>query len=296
MEFSTKTILISVFFGTVLWVEGCSSSLHDTASEGNIEKMRTLIEQGADVNAKYTDDLTLLHYAAGRGNKDCVELLLAKGAAVDAKGGKAHTNPALSVVTGILPAMLLTPPLYETPLHRAAEQGYPEVIEILLAHGADINAKNAEGETPLLLASGYLFPSKTEYTVSGKRIVKEHHSEETIKLLLERGADVNIAGGKVAGISMKWTPLHYAVREKNKEVTKLLLDRGANINAPDHVGYTPLHEAVMFGKADKELVKLLLDRGADVNAQAMGFWKETPLKTAKNKEIKELLRQYGAKE
>jgi ankyrin repeat protein len=202
-----------------------------------------------------------------------------------------------------LPAYILASARNETPLHVAAEEGHLEIVKVLIDHGADINAKNYHGETPLMLAFRHLDDPVTEYVTSGfptgTKWFMKHQSEETIKLLLERGADVNVTSKSPGQV----TPLHQAVYRGNKELTKLILDRGGNINAPDHVGDTPLHYAVRGSlvrtgskfkiETDKELVKLLLDRGADVNAQ--GFWKETPLKIAKNKEIKELLQQYGAK-
>jgi ankyrin repeat protein len=168
MGFSTKTILIGFFLGIVLWVEGCSPSLHDAASEGNIEKLRTLIEQGADVNAKDIDDLAPLHHAAWKGDKKCVELLLAKGAAVDIRGGKESLLGIFDIFV-LVPAYILAPSSNETPLHIAAQQGHLEVVKVLLDHGADINAKRSDGETPLLLAFTYLYPGepRSEYRTPG---------------------------------------------------------------------------------------------------------------------------------
>ena len=75
-----------------------------------------------------------------------------------------------------------------------------------------------------------------------------------VKLLIERGADVN---AKDANGNM---PLNYAAQFDNLEVISLLLDKGANINAQNKFGITPLMHA------DKvNTVKFLLDKGADKN-------------------------------
>jgi hypothetical protein len=95
----------------------------------DIEKVKMLLANGADVNAK--DDLgwTLLHRAAVQNAKDVARLLRAKGANVDAKDDKG-----------------------QTPLHVAAFKNAKDVVELLLTDGADVNAKDKDGKTPLALA------------------------------------------------------------------------------------------------------------------------------------------------
>ena len=97
---------------------------------------------------------------------------------------------------------------------------------------------------------------------------------EILKLLLEGGADPNVADGD--GL----TPLLFvARRQKYKAVAKLLLDYGANPNKADQVGRTPLHYAVIYGA--KEVFQVLLDRGADpLKPDTYG---RTPLSWAQNR-------------
>jgi ankyrin repeat protein len=64
------------------------------------------------------------------------------------------------------------------------------------------------------------------------------------------------------------TPLHYAVRSKNKGIITLLLESHADINAKDYLGQTPLHWAA--GREDPEIAKLLLANKADVNSRDLG--------------------------
>lgn len=111
-----------------------------------------------------------------------------------------------------------------TPLHMAARLGHCAVVEVLLAHGADVNARahNGLANTPLLWA------------VMGRQT-------EMVTLLLARGADVNAAN--TAGS----TPLHKAAIEGNDSLVRLLLSHGARVNARNTGGQTPLVHARFNG-------------------------------------------------
>jgi ankyrin repeat protein len=187
-----------------------------------------------------------------------------------------------------------------TSLHRAAAFARKDVAELLLAKGADVNAKSYYGNTPL-----------HDAVMRGQKDMAE--------LLLAKGADVNAKGNSGftplhyapdkdmaelllakgadvnATISDGTTPLKSAALRGNKDVAELLLAKGADVNAKGNSGYTPLHEAV--GGGHKDMVELLLAKGADVNAKAKDG--TTPLKLAaerRNNDIAELLRQHGGQE
>jgi len=104
--------------------------LHDAAKAGEIETVRSLLAQGADVHAKDQYGATALHEAAAHGRKDVVELLLSKGADVNAAD-----------VKGL------------TPLHQAASNGHAAVVKVLLDNGADPDARDMRGRTPLQAAA-----------------------------------------------------------------------------------------------------------------------------------------------
>ena len=103
----------------------------------------------------------------------------------------------------------------------AAKQGNLEAVKQHLADGADVNAKDKYGLTPL------------------------HHAawqgrNEIVELLIANGADVNakdVDGG---------TPLHYAAWQGRNEIVELLIAKGADVNAKDDVGKTPLDWAIKF--------------------------------------------------
>ena len=123
-----------------------------------------------------------------------------------------------------------------TRLHKAAEEGQKETAELLIARGADVNAKDEDGDTPLDWAISY---KRTEIA----DLLRKHGGKakapdisiyraaglgniEAVKQHLAAGTDVN---AKAAGE----TPLHLAAMEGHKAVAELLIVKGTNVNAKD---------------------------------------------------------------
>jgi TolA-binding protein len=151
-------------------------------------------------------------------------------------------------------------------LHTAASSGYKDFVELFLAKGADVNAKNEDGYTPLHRAA-------------------EQGEKDVAELLLAKGADVN-AKNKSGS-----TPLSMAANRGNKDVAELLLAKGADVNAINNYWWTPLHKAADSGR--KDIAELLLSKGADINAK--NNHGNTPLQTAASSgqtDIVDLLKAY----
>lgn len=111
---------------------------------------------------------------------------------------------------------------------------------------------------------------------------------ETAKLLIDRGADVNLR----AKTKFLNTPLLVASLTGQLDVARLLLDRGADILVRQAKGFTPLQEAALVGNLD--LVKLYLERGAELNSRTDDG--RTALSEAlrgKHDAVAELLRAKG---
>ena len=145
---------------------------------------------------------------------------------------------------------------WETPLHFACFRGKPEIARLLLDHGAQVNAKNYQGEIPLHLMSRGEYDSPDE----GARVAK---------LLLERGTDIN------AQDELGWTPLHSASYHGRHEISQFLLLCGAKVELENCLGETALH-LVQEGRYGTHngvrVAQLLLDAGLDVNVRDKRNW------------------------
>ena len=111
---------------------------------------------------------------------------------------------------------------------------------------------------------------------------------------LDAGANVNEATNNALGL-LTITPLSYAVHHQATEIVKLLLERGANINAKDPLGTgTPLNEAAEKGYT--EIAAMLLNKGADpeVRDETMNFTPLLDAAVGAHTEVAKLLLDHGA--
>ncbi|XP_018560868.1 transient receptor potential channel pyrexia-like [Anoplophora glabripennis] len=159
-------------------------------------------------------------------------------------------------------------------LHDAVRSGCLEAVCLMLGNGADVNAKDGSGNTPLLLAVC---------------IRQEEIYNAIVKRLIESGADVN-------AYNKGLTPLYNAVFYKRQESVRMLLQEGAwlaptfrnelhllaelggsnileiilsdkrctpdTVNLPDEKGWTPLHLAAQY--YHRNCLKMLIKHGGDL--------------------------------
>jgi hypothetical protein len=147
-----------------------------------------------------------------------------------------------------------------TPLFFGVKENRAEVVDLLLKNKADVNVATAQGETPLFVAI-------------------EARTTEIVEMLLKAGADVN------AWHSRGYSPIHSAASSENIPLLRAILQFKPNLEVRDSEGYTPLLRAVTNGRTD--VVALLLSAGADPNGL---YLREgtTPLHFAASKGLTEI--------
>ena len=174
--------------------------------------------------------------------------------------------------------------LKATPLHYAAIYGSLEALQFLLDKGADPNAFNQAGATPLILAAwsferarllvehGAAVSVATTHGITPLLVAAAASGNvRTVRYLLDKGADLRThdADGEDA--------LTRAALSSDVDTLKLLLDRGADPKHADTFGYTALMNAATF--PDSQRIRLLLAAGSDPNAfnSSGGLVKNGPL-------------------
>lgn len=186
--------------------------------------------------------------SANDGNIEIMDLLLDKGATIDHPAGwplqaaakRGHGNVIEKLLARGANVNALTTSEHfpqGTALHAACEFGRVEVVRMLLEHGANPDLGPNDSTCPLIAA-----------TLNG--------DENVTRLLLDKKSEVNVHGGRYNA-----TPLINAASWLSTEFVELILQAGANIDDEDEDGDTALISAARRGDADS--IKILLNHGAD---------------------------------
>lgn len=210
--------------------------------------MRVLLERGANHRAKDVTGSTPLHAAIRGGVGDAgaglevAEILLEFGADANAKDN--HEDAPLHLLA-----------------HKGrAAEGRVEAAKVLVKSGANIDAVNIRGCTPLMCTCIYV----TGLAPLAEMLVREGANLHVSNTWGLTSLHLLAAGDKVCG-------------DELLDIAMLLIEEGANIGATNINGSTPLHLASMV-VGNLGLVKLLVERGADPNARDIA--KETALHLA----------------
>lgn len=195
-----------------------SSPVADAAMRGDGNAVKTLLQDGADVNAAQGDGMTALHWAARHGDADLAAMLLYAGANPGAVTRIGQYTPLhlaagagrLAVVQKLLDAgasvSARTTTTGVTPLHLAAAGGNADVVSLLIDRGADVNAREHEwGQTPLIFAAA-------------------ENRVAAIRVLMGRGADASVTT-KVVDVA-KQSALDRAALDRQRKVLEASLAEG----------------------------------------------------------------------
>lgn len=190
------------------------------ASDGGFKRcVRLLLDKKASPTLRMP-----LRYAAVRGHVDICGMLLASGA-----------DPNSS---------LIDPPILAQVMRDCgSSRNLLGVLDLLLSHNADVNAKDSDG-TPVLIHA----------------VLAGSQSGVFVRRLLGHGADVNILDSEGRGA------LSHAATNNQRGLIELLLEKNAEVNVVDMYHRTPLHNAI----ANAEIVRILLENGADPDLSGGG--------------------------
>lgn len=221
------------------------TELHWAAYQGDLQRVRDLLDNGADVNATTVIESTPLLAAVQTGNLDVVGQLIDSGARVDHADVKGNTP----LITAIMfnqsdvaeylvqhgAKVKMANKAKCSPLHYASANGNLGLVKILLAKGADMEGKSDWGWTALISAA---FSCKLEI----------------VNYLIAEGADINAAD------NYGNTALLVAILLRHSDTAKMLIEAGSDVLVQNDEGKTPW--ILASETENKKLMKLLKDAGA----------------------------------
>lgn len=218
--------------------------LQEAANNGEIESVKKLLNEGAEIDSKNIFGETSLHIAARMGHDRVIDVLLEKAAKVNSINNSGETALHIVAQTNHVSSLerLLTTPEIDvhskdregnTALHLAAQVGNQDVMDKLLQAGINIESANNQGETPLFSAAYAANTSAVEF-------------------LLNKGVKINHQDNGGA------TALHIVVNDEyGFAMVKILLNNEADVTIKTHKGVTALQIADQ--ETDAEMGEVLID-------------------------------------
>lgn len=276
-------------------------------AENHLDSVQLFIEHGANSTARSVNDYTPLLFAAQKGHIEIAKLLLASGADVNEAapdGISGNTNARWNLIPDTEASTLLVaidsdheamalfllqqgadPDLDgagRTALHSAVQHEMPTLVQALLDHGANPNARLTRympvfsrvilidnglaieklGATPFFLAAGFGDLEIMDILIAGGADPFINSDDWTTALMVAAGVDFVEGQDKY---NRRWFDDNVvALQESAMLAIKKCLQLGFDINARNQKNQTALHGAVYLG--GNQLISYMIENGADINA------------------------------
>ncbi|MEM7184937.1 MAG: ankyrin repeat domain-containing protein [Spirochaetota bacterium] len=250
MQIFTKTFILYLLCLVLSMLAGLraeNTAIHDAVAKGDLQKVRRLLQNGADSNSKNELGETPLHVAIQSEKIAIIRYLLAKGADIEARTYKGHT-----------------------PLHYASSTNNVKIAKILLAKGANLEAKDLKGDNALataivggekmvlfFLRKGISLTSTGALKIHPLHWFSQYGYNKAVAFVLAKGVSVNIRDTE------KNIPLHYAINGGHITTVKMLLRKGADVGVKDKSGQSSIFFAA-YSSRREQTIELLLAKGADL--------------------------------
>ncbi|MCF7792298.1 MAG: ankyrin repeat domain-containing protein [Victivallales bacterium] len=233
-----------------------SDSFIEAAKAGKLEIVKLYVKGGMDVNVRHSE--TALGAACFAGHLDVVKFLIDKGAYINPD--EPYRKPLMYAIVG--KSFKTAKYLIEkgadvnsvcknnaSPLYVAAEIGNPEIVELLIKHGAEVD---------------YIQPFVGRTPLAAQAFVLTSDSIPTVEKLVKAGADMNFKDP--TGMSV----LDWAAARRKFDMVKYLIEHGAHPNNGYPKDYASRVFLCCIAWGSPKTCKYLLDQGISPNAKAFG--------------------------
>jgi uncharacterized protein len=290
-------VLTALLAPAAAFAAGPAGALERAAERGDQPVVRSLIQQGADVNAPGVDGSTALHRAVFADHLDVASMLVKAGARVSAVDRYGVTPLALASINGNARMIRLLIEAGANPnsidsagepaLMTAARTGVPEALRALLEAGANVDARDTQfQQTSLMVAVRENQVAAAGFLIGRGAAVDAQTRKAPAPPFVKpckgtgcgsEGVGINRGGlpdrGRRAEAKGGMTPLLYAARDGRIEAARKLIAAGADLELAEANGIRPLLMAVLNDHLD--VARLLVEYGANVDAD--DFWGRSPL-------------------